>query len=333
LGYTVPNNDNFPAILEPSYGFDINYTPKRWKPSELVPAYKRLSVSYRAVFQSLGNKEFIGRSYGTNMTVNWRYRNVELSAGLGAAYLDTPFDKLSNPLNRAIGSHLNFFGYAGAIRWFPIKNSVWQIGGGINVTHFSNANLSTPNLGVNIPSLQIGLRYTKKQPFVEEQKVYEKLNPNLKRLMFLGRTSLGLVEKGIDGGKYAVSTASVGFSKRVGYANQLRMGVEYIFDSRTYYFLKHLSLYPDNRTQAASRYLVWLSHEFLFNHWGFLTEGGVYLKKHYGQRSIFSTKLGINFYPYQKLTAHKPYIPYIGWNVRAYFGDVDFSEIVLGWDF
>lgn len=80
------------------------------------------------------------------------------SGGLGLGYLTNPWDRTDNRKNEMIGSHLNLavtlqsnIGYAIA------KN--WQLLAGFAFTHFSNAGTRKPNLGVNIPSAFLGVRY------------------------------------------------------------------------------------------------------------------------------------------------------------------------------
>jgi hypothetical protein len=81
------------------------------------------------------------------------------SGGLGLGYLNNPWNRTDNRKNEMIGSHLNLavtlqsdIGYAFT------KN--WQFMAGFAFTHFSNAGTRKPNLGVNIPSAFMGIRYS-----------------------------------------------------------------------------------------------------------------------------------------------------------------------------
>ncbi|MBI3134882.1 MAG: acyloxyacyl hydrolase [Bacteroidetes bacterium] len=82
---------------------------------------------------------------------------VDLTVGTGAGYLSRSYDPVENPLNNAIGSKWN-----GRVN---LKFSVLKyfrtthLGGGIEFMHFSNGCITTPNLGLNSPSVFLQLGY------------------------------------------------------------------------------------------------------------------------------------------------------------------------------
>ena len=76
----------------------------------------------------------------------------------GATYITKPFDILSNHKNIAIGSHVNSFVQ---FRWFwqfKLSNRL-QFEPGFSFTHASNGRAKNPNLGLNVMSVNGGLRY------------------------------------------------------------------------------------------------------------------------------------------------------------------------------
>lgn len=87
---------------------------------------------------------------------------LDLTLGVGAGYLTKKYDKVENPLNNAIGSHCN-----GRVN---LKLSLtkyyrnFHFGGGIEFMHFSNGSITTPNLGLNSPSIffQVGYQNTQR---------------------------------------------------------------------------------------------------------------------------------------------------------------------------
>lgn len=90
---------------------------------------------------------------------------LDLIIGTGIGYLTKHYDVTTNPLNNAIGSHLN-----GRVNLKLIASKYfrrWHIGGGIEFMHFSNGSITTPNLGLNSPSLFINTGYN----------INERLNP------------------------------------------------------------------------------------------------------------------------------------------------------------
>lgn len=114
------------------------------------------------VFMGTGNKEVIGNAIGLYgfiklpMIATKRYRfNFLMGSGLG--FVTKPYDRLDNFKNIAIGSNMNIllkFGLNHHFDFDPI-----HLYAGINVIHFSNAAFKAPNLGINIPTVELSLAY------------------------------------------------------------------------------------------------------------------------------------------------------------------------------
>lgn len=102
------------------------------------------------------NSKIMGSGVSTGLSfafplINYNekfYSNFNYTFGMG--YISRPFDVVKNPLNRAIGSHLN--GYAQVSVEIGKKwRNHWSMGLKVGMSHFSNGNAKAPNLGVNLP--------------------------------------------------------------------------------------------------------------------------------------------------------------------------------------
>jgi hypothetical protein len=75
---------------------------------------------------------------------------------MGIGYITRKYDLETNPTNNAIGSHFNakVTLKLTATKYF----NRYSLGGGLEISHFSNGAMTYPNLGLNLPSvfLQIG---------------------------------------------------------------------------------------------------------------------------------------------------------------------------------
>lgn len=76
------------------------------------------------------------------------YSNFNFTYGLG--YITKPFDVVENPMNRAIGSHINGYAQLSLELGRKFANH-WSMGFKLGMSHFSNGNAKAPNLGVNLP--------------------------------------------------------------------------------------------------------------------------------------------------------------------------------------
>jgi hypothetical protein len=71
-------------------------------------------------------------------------------------FLTKSFDRVDNFKNNAIGSHINaFINFRLLNEWNVGKN--YKLQSGLSLTHFSNGAFKMPNLGVNVPTIFLGL--------------------------------------------------------------------------------------------------------------------------------------------------------------------------------
>ncbi len=96
----------------------------------------------------------------------------EASGGMGLAYLNNPWNRTENRKNEMIGSHLNLAVTLQTNISYAITKR-WLLMGGLAFTHFSNAGTQKPNLGVNIPSSFVGIRFSGQETpeYSEQQKI------------------------------------------------------------------------------------------------------------------------------------------------------------------
>jgi hypothetical protein len=125
--------------------------------------YNFPSLGFDFMFGDLGYPEVLGRSFAffphirLNLFQSGIF-NLRLQHGLGLAYLTRTFDSNNNEENIAIGTAINLaFNMSLEAEW-QLADS-WQLVTGMSLTHYSNGKIETPNKGLNIPSLKIGMMY------------------------------------------------------------------------------------------------------------------------------------------------------------------------------
>ncbi len=96
---------------------------------------------------------FLDRPLGENF-----WSTVRLRFGFGPGLLTSKFDPETNNQNIAIGTNLNFFLLLEIQKEFILSRNL-ALNAGIGIAHFSNTGVQLPNLGLNLPSLQLGLKY------------------------------------------------------------------------------------------------------------------------------------------------------------------------------
>jgi hypothetical protein len=336
LGYHVPIYDQSPPTdrLSP-----YAYVALRYRSSGRYPTmeslYGQVDYSIQVFYQNLGNDEVMGTAFGVLPDVrfrlkDWTYGRLSFGGGLGFGYTSKPFDKAFNPTNQALGTALNFYAQM-HLDYTTYLSDNWMLSAELGIHHMSNSFFSYPNLGVNIPSAGIGLYYNLG---LEEKKKQQEIGPDVIRKTnwrpFI-RGVYGITEKGFDGPHFSVAGGSIGIYKKIDIHRIVMFGGEYLFDESSYFFLQRAKGEDSEEVRRLSRrWMLFTGHEYLFGHFSLVTEAGLYLTEQYNRQHIISTKVGLNFYPWNSLFKNKHQLA-IGGFIRAYFLRADFFEINLSY--
>ncbi|UCE70017.1 MAG: acyloxyacyl hydrolase [Flavobacteriaceae bacterium] len=112
----------------------------------------------------LGDPEIFGNPNAVFGFINFpisnpaRRNQFNIEPSLGLTYNLEPFDPENNPLNDAIGARMAVYfnlNFGWAYRWTPQMDITY----GIDFSHFSNGRSFTPNWGLNMLGINVGLRY------------------------------------------------------------------------------------------------------------------------------------------------------------------------------
>ena len=85
--------------------------------------------------------------------------NIRLGTGIGT--FTKPYNSETNPGNLWISSPINASMHLNLETKYRISDQYQVVLSG-TFTHYSNGALSMPNLGINLPSINVGVRYTKR---------------------------------------------------------------------------------------------------------------------------------------------------------------------------
>ncbi len=132
------------------------------QPWQVLHGFPEFGLSYMHLYLAnpaeIGNLDAIYPYMNLRLNKQKRKFKMYLRLGLGIANMSKPYDRLTNHRNNAIGSHLN--GYVN-IRFSSsyMLSKSWRLDSGIGLTHASNGAIKTPNLGLNMATLNVGLGY------------------------------------------------------------------------------------------------------------------------------------------------------------------------------
>ncbi|GAB4259069.1 MAG: hypothetical protein Kow0079_16250 [Vicingaceae bacterium] len=143
--------------------FELNYHiqtkgDRNWQQYFLKP-----SIGIGFGYINLANKQYLGNGYSIFPFVDFPLNKADrvklrLQFGYGLGFVEKNFDRTDNYKNLALGSKLNVFIGINQKAEIKIADN-FKTSIGFSFWHFSNGAFKTPNLGINIPALNIGVKY------------------------------------------------------------------------------------------------------------------------------------------------------------------------------
>jgi hypothetical protein len=319
-------------------------------------AYHYPQIGASAFFGNLGNSRELGQVFGivpsvtfnTSKTGVW---NAKISLGIGLAYFNKPFDAVSNKENVLIGSHITNLSFAQLYFSKNISQKV-DFTYGISAVHASNGHYQIPNVGLNAPSVFVGLKYFPQRiPIAYPEFVRETKPQNLR---FNIKVGIGVHEfaettKPTGTSKYAVYTGLFYLSKKFGKMSNVHLGVSGKYYNSYYQYYRRDSVFNSKLHLKSSVFSLLAGHEFLFGRFTFLTQAclDVYFpeykpytqmvgKEQHGFSFFverwFSTRLGMQYYLKDTFENTRNNF-FVGAYINANFGEADFIELGAGYVF
>lgn len=233
--------------------------------------------------QTLGELYSIYAHYNFYLTKRTSPNQLILRTGIGLAYNTNPYDKDTNNKNTAFGTAINSSTYFKL--YYQREYLLGNLGatGGLTFVHASNSNVKSPNSGVNIWALTVGLNYnltSKEQaikfiPSSEIEKVTEPIKINLAIRGGVNESSI------IGSGVRPFFVASAYLDKRISRKSAFQLGSDLYISPmlKDYYELSltipHISL---GEVDSFSRISVFVGYELFINKLSLETSIGYYVK-------------------------------------------------------
>lgn len=163
-GFVLPEYKNFNYLInKPVTGFELSFIKKTTGKNSWENIYKYPEYGVTYSFTTLGNKDVFGYEMGLFPFVQTyliRKKRFQLTHqfGIGVGYVTKKFDINSNYENISIGSHFNIhFNFKLGTK-IQLTDKI-SFNSGLSFSHFSNANMAEPNLGINLFTAYTGLNY------------------------------------------------------------------------------------------------------------------------------------------------------------------------------
>ena len=314
--------------------------------------YHNPEVTFQGTFGSLGN----ATEFGNIHSISGGYRfihplnhkiNLTAEARLGAAYFNHPFNEESNIDNVTVGSSITVQATADA--GLEYRFSRWSLLAKASVLHCSNSHYSLPNVGINMPLISLGIRYS----FGDSLRTSSTFKPSTdKRVRYNFRLALGINEQGgstgpVNGPHYGVYLASLYINRHYTPVARWQTGLEGYYNQGSYTFITSQRYYREQERLKSSALSAILGHEYIFGHVGFVTQGGIYIYNPLGRdryeelsekgirdylKTLISARLGLHYYLRSTFDQKRNNL-FVGWYTKTNFGKADFMEMTVGYNF
>ena len=351
LGKQVRNFHNYPQNGSSEY-FNLNIAVKCFGTRYWHSYWRYPQVGIAFLYGYLGNPDVLGSNFSLlpNLTLESRdHRRIitDVTIGGGLSWFNKPFDRVKNPDNLIIGTHITDIVF---LSWNLRKSlgRYFALTGGLSFIHCSDGHYQLPNLGMNTFAFNVGLKY---YPYGKPTAFKDSTLRTVidKRLMWNVRLGYGVHEFGTatqttGSPKYPVYILNVYASKRVGKISNLHAGIFLSYDAASYDYIYTHGYYKKKQRMNSCVLTVFLGHEFILGRFGLIAQSGInvfnpfrreYLKMTYGigiQTKIktwWSNKMGVQFY-LLKPENNKRFNIWIGTYIKANFFTADYIESSVG---
>jgi len=326
------NPDALIVIQGHPTGFFLSYNKRTFGEENWQEHYNYPDFGYSIGYHDY-KSEIVGKLYSVYGHYNFYFFNREnknqfiLRTGIGLAYNTNPYDKVTNNKNTAFGTHLNSSTYFKL--YFQRENLIQNIGinAGLTFTHASNSNVKSPNSGMNVWAVTLGLNYdldTDKEPktFIPSSESLYFKQPIKYNLAF--RT--GVNESGIIGSGIKPFYVFSGYAdKRLNKKSAIQMGADlYISPFLKEFYDLNLTIPHTHFTETNdfSRVGLFVGHELFINKFSIETQIGYYVKYPFKHRSLLYETLGLKRYINDKW--------FTSIRLKAHFADAETVEFGIG---
>jgi len=302
---------------------------------------------------NLGNNDILGQEFSVVPNLVYRFKQFgrfELSGmfGIGFAFFNKPYNRIDNPQNKLIGSFITNKTILAISMDYELSHK-FRLSSGFSYLHYSNGHYQLPNIGVNIPAFQFGVKYyTNGYPAYFHTQ--DSIQTFQKRWLFNFRIGLGIhefgdPEKPVGGPKYPVYNGSVYISKRLGIVTNFHAGLHINYYTSFYDFISFQELYKEDQHLKSLTAIGFAGIEFFIGKFSFSGQMGVYLYNPLYKdlqeirnetsgfknimKRVLSYKLGTQYYLFNtKYTTRLN--PWIGIFLKSNAGQADFTELSIG---
>jgi hypothetical protein len=291
---------------------------KEWEVSHNYP-----SIGAGFLFGNPGSRKYIGNLYALYPYIRFplfssgSYKGA-LKAGGGMALISKPYDVYTNPKNTLIGTRFNAFLTLVFQHEIRLSDRLY-LDAGLGIMHISNGSTTLPNLGLNIPNINAGLRFALSEPVINKRKA---IDSSSSRIDLAAYTSVSTKQyPWVGGSYYLINAMQLEASKRVRRNYSLGAGLLLVYNRTLRRYI--MEDRPENPTYNKFQAGIYLSYEHFLGRLSIPVQAGPYLYN--GSGSGIFQQYGIRYRATKRLTTQAL--------LKSHSGQADFIHVGIGYNF
>ncbi|MFI5219310.1 MAG: acyloxyacyl hydrolase [Bacteroidia bacterium] len=323
-GFIIAHRGNIVALQKDHVkGFEVCVSKKTLGKKIWQQLYNYPEIGLKYFYFDLGNPEQIGFGQAVIPFVNFPICTNEkihfgFSYGWGLGYVQRPFNYKTNYENVSIGSHVNSaIHFAAALKIKLFKQTDFNTG--INLTHFSNGAIITPNQGINIASIQAGItrHFGDTKPLVKDS--IPEFKKHYKNAVYIG-TGIKQIYP-VMGPQFFAVILSVSRFKQFTRKSAAGLALDYHYDNSLIYRLEDGSLMQYGFVYG-TRAGISAGYEMILSDFSMMIQMGGYFYNQLKTDGNVYHRLSLKYH------FHKNY--FVCFNLKSHWAKADFFETGVG---
>jgi len=249
-GFILPHHTTVAYLVkEKVKAAEINIIQQRSGKNTWEQIYKLPQTGLSFLVMDLGNPQELGNLIGISPFINFPLKkNTNLTTwfkiNVGLCYVSKKFDPLLNHKNIVIATNVNALISLRLNTQLKLSEK-FLLETGLSITHFSNGAFKMPNLGINIPSVHLGLLFF---PNPISQTTSTELPAFIKTWEYNLYSGTALTEiEPIGGKKFNVYTLSANAVKNLNRKSKIGIGLDIFYNKANILKLEEDSIYLKNK--------------------------------------------------------------------------------------
>lgn len=285
-------------------GFELNWQRQTTGNAPWHAWYRYPKVGVAFTYYDYHNP-VLGQSYAATVYLNKAFvrtarHELNLRMGTGLGYFPVRFDQETNHKNLIVSSRLNATLQLRAEYDVAVSEHLGLLLG-VGLNHYSNGATTKPNLGINIPTVVLGLNYHQQRPFRPVANVPGYQPEDIGRNFLNVSATAGLKQRNESNRqKYLVNSATLLVGRRINRKSNLVAGLDGFYDR---------GLLAEQRDSSSTgeapidvkKAGVFVGHDLLFGRLALIAHLGVYVYNPYKSNSFYYERIGLKYHVTERL--------------------------------